>query len=88
MVHDIYQHHYGDKFDGLNITGRGGTRIRPSFEAAANLEDEIHWMVCLTDMGIFDFPAPNEAPDYPVIWCATGEGKAPFGTVIRLRPSV
>jgi len=75
----------GEDFKHLRIKGRGGTCIAPSFKAAAELEDEVNWMVCLTDMGICDYPSPDEAPDYPVLWAATGPDNAPFGTYIPIK---
>ena len=67
MVQKIDEWEAGDSFDSLKIKGRGGTRIRPVFEhVAREIDEQIDWMVCFTDMGIEDYPSIKEAPDFPV----------------------
>lgn len=83
----------GDSFDKLQIKGRGGTCIMPSFNYVNGLdkrhplEDEVNWMICFTDMEIGDWP--RDAPGgIPVLWCATGPNNAPFGTYLDLREAM
>lgn len=73
----------GEEFSSLKIKGRGGTCVAPSFKAVENLEYPVDWFIGFSDMEINDYP--KVAPDYPVLWCATGDGIAPFGETIRLR---
>lgn len=73
----------GDDFKSLSVKGRGGTCIRPVFDLVETLDDPIDWMVCLTDCGIADYP--KTAPDYPVLWAATGPDNTPFGTYIKIK---
>lgn len=87
-VNRIDEYESGDTFDGLKITHRGGTRITPTFKAVEKIDDKIDWMICFTDMGINDFPNVSAAPDYPVLWAATGADIAPFGTYLPLRDAV
>ena len=87
-VHRVDVWEQGDDFKQLKITHRGGTRIKPSFKKAETFDEQIDWMICFTDMGINDFPTPKEAPDYPVLWAATGPDIAPFGTYISLRDPI
>ncbi len=61
------------------ILGRGGTSFKPVFEEIEKLQLQINALVYFTDM-YGDFP--DKAPNYDTIWISTGEGKAPFGTVI------
>lgn len=76
-----------DDFSGLKISGRGGTCIQPVFKFAEKLDEQIDWMVCFTDMGICDFP--NVAPEFPVLWAATGEyGNPSFGQILKLRDAM
>jgi predicted metal-dependent peptidase len=87
-VNRIDEYEAGDLFDSLKITHRGGTRIAPSFKAAAKIDEKVDWMICFTDMGINDFPSASEAPDFPVLWAATGPDIAPFGTYLPLRDAL
>lgn len=93
MQHDVVVHNVdvweqGDDFSHLKITHRGGTCITPSFKKAAKFDEQINWMICFTDMGINDFPLARNAPDFPVLWAATGPDIAPFGTYISLRDPI
>jgi predicted metal-dependent peptidase len=87
-VHRVDEWEQGDTFDHLKITHRGGTCIRPSFEKVNTFDEQIDWMICFTDMGINDFPSVKEAPDFPVLWAATGPDIAPFGTYLSLRDPI
>lgn len=61
----------------LNAHGGGGTDFRPALALAA--EDPPVALVYLTDMyGAF----PDQAPDYPVLWCATSSVVGPFGQTV------
>lgn len=78
----------GQDFRELKIKGRGGTCIMPSFNFAANYEDDVDWMICFTDMGICDYPKGAQVPDFPVLWAATGPNNVDFGTYIPLRDAM
>jgi len=84
VVQDVREWKWGESFKKLPVKGRGGTCIKPSFKKVEELGD-VDWMINFTDMEIFDFPSAAEAPHFPVMWCATGKNKAPFGTHIRLK---
>jgi predicted metal-dependent peptidase len=86
VIQDIYEWNAGDEFTRLKIVGRGGTNITPSFKQAQKFDEQIDWMICFTDMEIGDWP--KEAPDFPVLWAATGGDNAPFGTYINLRDTI
>lgn len=89
IVQRVDEWESGEDFSKLHIKGRGGTCIRPSFEYALNkIDEQIDWMICFTDMGIGDFPTAAEAPDFPVLWCATGPDIAPFGTYLPLKDAI
>jgi predicted metal-dependent peptidase len=96
VITDVREWHSGEDFKNLHIKGRGGTCIQPSFQMAAGiaqpgfagLDDPIDWMVCFTDMGICDYPSKAEAPDFPVLWCATGPDNAPFGTYLAIKDAI
>ena len=63
------------------VKGGGGTSFLPPFEYLAKENIRPEALIYLTDlMGSF----PNRAPGYPVIWCSTMEGKAPFGETILI----
>jgi predicted metal-dependent peptidase len=87
-VNRIDTYEAGDLFDSLKITHRGGTNITPSFKEANKLDEKVDWMICFTDMGINDFPVAKDAPDFPVLWAATGPDIAPFGTYLPLRDAL
>lgn len=74
-----------DEFEGLRakgIKGGGGTDFRPVFDYVEKNNLQPETMIYCTDMmGQF----PEEAPAYPVVWCATTDIEAPFGEVVRLK---
>ena len=78
----------GMDFKDLHIKGRSGTNITPSFDYAAKMDEAVNWMICFTDMGIVDYPSAKDAPEFPVLWCATGPDNAPFGTYLPLREAM
>lgn len=75
-------------FSSLKVKGRGGTCIAPVFKHLREIDDEIDWMICFTDMGINDYPTVDKAPEYPVLWAATGPDNAPFGTYIPVKDAM
>jgi predicted metal-dependent peptidase len=65
------------------VQGRGGTDLRPPFEAAMLRKLKPDLMIYFTDgFG----PAPETAPRIPVVWCLTdgGEMPAPWGLEVRM----
>lgn len=65
-----------------NPKGGGGTDFRPPFQWLDEHDIRPEAMVYLTDlMG----PFPDEAPRYPVIWCATTDQDVPWGEVVRIK---
>lgn len=83
---DVWEH--GMDFKGLKVKGRGGTNIQPTFKWIDDCDEHVDWMICFTDMGICDYPSKKDAPDIPVLWCATGPDNAPFGTYIPLKDAI
>lgn len=75
----------GMDFSGLKVKGRGGTCIMPVFKYIQELDDDISWMICFTDMGIGDYPGPADQPHYPVLWAATGPNNVDFGTYVPIK---
>lgn len=66
----------------INPIGGGGTDFRPAFAWVEKNGLSPSCAVYLTDMyGIF----PDTHPEYPVLWVATSERKAPWGETVRLR---
>jgi predicted metal-dependent peptidase len=68
----------------LKTKGGGGTRFAPVWEYAREHNIEPVCAVFCTDMGCYP-GGWGDDPGYPVLWCATGPGAAPFGEVVRLR---
>lgn len=65
----------------LNPYGGGGTSFKPPFDwVRKKLENDIAGLVYMTDM-YGDFP--SKAPEYPVLWMATSDIKAPFGDTVK-----
>lgn len=85
VVQDVMEWN-GEEFTSLQIKGRGGTCIAPVFKKIEELDEEINWFVGFSDMYIGDYP--DQAPYYPVLWCATGPHKPPFGEYIPLRSAM
>jgi predicted metal-dependent peptidase len=62
--------------------GGGGTDFRPVFDYIKEKKMRPCAVLYLTDlMGSF----PDAAPSYPVIWCATTSGKAPWGRTVEIK---
>lgn len=69
----------------LSFYGFGGTSLRPPFEyVETNMAALPNVFIYLTD-GFGD--APRKIPEYPVIWCLTGDGKKPaeWGWEVRIK---
>jgi predicted metal-dependent peptidase len=67
----------------LDCAGRGGTAFAPVWAWARNKGIEPVAAIYLTDLGCYG-DSWGEEPAFPVLWCATAEGRAPFGEVVRL----
>jgi len=78
--------HRADTYDcgqpiHLSAVGGGGTDFRPCFDWLEEHAVVPQTLVFLTDLcGTF----PTAAPQYPVIWAATGKSSAPFGEVVPM----
>lgn len=77
--HDEYE--AGEPVDASMIGG-GGTDFRPIFDYVTEKAIDPACVVVLTDL---EGPFPSAAPDFPVLFVATGAGAAPFGETIRMR---
>lgn len=69
---------------GLRFQGFGGTSFLEPFKyVEKELTGSPTVFIYLTD-GFGE--APKKAPDYPVIWCLTGQGKKPseWGLAVRI----
>lgn len=65
----------------LENHGGGGTDFRPPFEWLEERGIKPACLVYLTDMyGTF----PKQPPEYPVLWCAITDVKAPWGETIKI----
>jgi len=82
-VRTVKRYESGDDINGIEIGGRGGTLVSPSFRYVEDEEVECDQMIILTDMGIHDWP---DEPEYPVLWVSTWEAasSAPFGQTTYL----
>lgn len=66
----------------FEAVGGGGTDFRPVFDYVKNNSIRPACLLYLTDMyGAF----PEEAPEYPVMWCATSGVVGPFGETLQIR---
>lgn len=65
----------------LAADGGGGTNFCPVFEAVDASGDTPAVLVYLTDL---DGTFPEQAPDYPVVWCKAGgyRTRVPFGDLV------
>jgi predicted metal-dependent peptidase len=88
VIQSITEWEVTDDFKSLKVKGRGGTCIAPVFKYLHEIDDHVDWMICFTDMGICDYPNPDQAPAYPVLWAATGPDNAPFGQYIPVKDAM
>lgn len=61
--------------------GGGGTDLRKIFDHIADSDIKPACLIVLTDGYT---PYPDEAPEYPVLWCMTTDQVAPFGDTLRI----
>lgn len=62
--------------------GGGGTAFSPIFAHIAKAGIEPVATVVLTDLYCSDF---GPAPEYPVLWVTTGDDKAPWGQIVKMK---
>lgn len=75
-VHRVDTFYRGEPIE-FNPIGGGGTDFRPVFTRLQ--DDPPVALVYLTDLyGTF----PSDAPEYPVVWCATTDQAVPFGEIV------
>lgn len=80
-IQDIKEINFPETLDvkKVHIKGRGGTDFRPVFEWA--IRNCRRPLIYFTDLcGTF----PEYFPPFPVLWVTVGDGKAPFGRVIKM----
>lgn len=70
-----------DEFE-VKAVGGGGTAFSPVFKYLEENDIVPECCVFLTDLYCDDF---GEQPSYPVLWVTTGETKAPFGEVVKMK---
>ena len=85
-IHSVKEYSNEDPLpeEGLRFCGFGGTSFLEPFKYVKNKMPEPPTIfIYLTD-GFGE--APKKAPDYPVIWCLTGEGEKPaeWGLEVRI----
>lgn len=73
---------YPIKVGKFQPKGGGGTDFVPVFDYVKEKKLKPVALLYLTDMyGRF----PDKAPNYPTIWCATSQVKAPFGKTLEIK---
>jgi len=82
-VTDVQVFQSGDTVEGLNITGGGGTRIKPVFDYIDEHQIPCEQLVYLTDLDIGPEMGLAE-PDYPVLFITYDKLHAPFGEVVSI----
>ena len=82
-VRTVKRYEEGEEIQSFEIGGRGGTSVSPMFSYVEDMDVECDQMICLSDMGIHDYP---DDPDYPVLWVSSwSSGRpAPFGETTYL----
>ena len=72
----------GDAMPPFKAHGGGGTDFRPPFKWLADNDTEPAAFIYLTDgYG----PFPDQAPNYPVLWCMTTNVVPPWGEHVRIK---
>lgn len=78
-VGTVKRYEQGEEVEQFQYDDRGGTNVEPVFRYIQENNLEVDHFICLTDLGIYDFP--DTIPNYPCLWVSTHEGTAPFGEV-------
>lgn len=81
QIQQVLEYTPADFPKSINLKGRGGTEFHPVFDTLVRNPDHVDCLIYMTDLDVSRFPAE---PPFPVIWAATSDRSAPFGTVIRL----
>ena len=86
-IHSVKEYTGDDPLpEDLTFYGFGGTSLTPPFKyVEKHLATPPNVLIYLTD-GYGD--APKYPPEYPVIWCLTGDGEKPtqWGWEVRIKP--
>lgn len=79
-VHDIYEYELDDPFDGIEITGRGGTDLQDVYRVLHEYSPTA--AVIFTDLEVH---IPVD-PGIPIIWCCTNNPSmtVPYGRLIHI----
>ena len=83
VVRTVRRYEEDEAITGIEIGGRGGTQVTPSFRHVEDEKVPCDQMIVLSDLMIPDYP---DAPDYPVLWVSSYDGAsdAPFGQTTYL----
>lgn len=79
-INKTQTHEPGDLIK-LEAVGGGGTDFRPPFAWVEREGIQPAALIYLTDL---EGPAPEQAPDYPVMWACTTRARADWGETISL----
>ncbi len=80
-VRDVVYLDPGERFDRIEVVGRGGTRFQPAFDwiAASGFAPQV--IVYATDLCCIEVPTD---PGVPVIWLTPMRGRSvPFGDIVE-----
>lgn len=83
-VGTVKRYEMGEIVEDIKYDDRGGTNVEPVFKYIKEENLNVDNFICLTDLGIYDYP--DSHPDYPCLWVSTCEGtKPPFGEVTIIK---
>ena len=82
-VRSVRRYEEGEQIEDIQIGGRGGTLVSPSFRHVEDENIDCDQMIVLTDLQIHDWP---DEPHFPVLWVSSWEqaSPAPFGETTYL----
>lgn len=81
-VHSVDEYTGDDLPIVFTMIGGGGTRMGAAFEYIEREQIEPACVIVLTDLELYE--TFGREPSYPVLWCATKPGRAPWGEVVEI----
>ena len=83
-IHKVDEFESPEDLRGFSIEGRGGTDMFPAFRYIEEHHmDELQAVICMSDME-FHWPAPNDWPEFDVLWVSSGATKHEFGDLVKI----
>lgn len=85
-VADVKEYDRDHYFTDFEAVGGGGTSFKPVFEYIEEHKLDVDQLIYFSDMYVWDGDFPAKHPDFPVVWCSSGNDyNVPFGELVKIK---